>query len=137
MENQIVVNDYRQMDKILKEERTYLLNLVKKIKKAKCNVLLIQKSILRDAVNDLSLHFLAKLNILAIKDIERDEVEFICKVNLWSMNRSRNSLNELILTPSTNSPPAANRSPISITLPKTSSVPRISSRKSRRPAHAR
>jgi len=53
--------------------------MVKKIKKAKCNVLFIQKSILRDAVNDLSLHFLAKLNILAIKDIERDEVEFICK----------------------------------------------------------
>lgn len=79
MENQIVVNDYRQMDKILKEERTYLLNMVKKIKKAKCNVLFIQKSILRDAVNDLSLHFLAKLNILAVKDIERDEVEFICK----------------------------------------------------------
>jgi T-complex protein 1 subunit delta len=80
MENQIVVNDYRQMDKILKEERTYLLNMVKKIKKAKCNVLLIQKSILRDAVNELSLHFLSKLNILAVKDIERDEVEFICKV---------------------------------------------------------
>ena len=79
MENQIVVNDYRQMDKILKEERTYLLNMVKKIKKAKCNVLLIQKSILRDAVNDLSLHFLYKLGIMAIKDIERDEVEFICK----------------------------------------------------------
>ena len=80
MENSIVVNDYRQMDKILKEERTYLLNMVKKIKKAKCNVLLIQKSILRDAVNDLSLHFLSKLGILAVKDIERDEVEFICKV---------------------------------------------------------
>ena len=81
MENQIVVNDYRQMDKILKEERTYLLNMAKKIKKAKCNVLLIQKSILRDAVNDLSLHYLQRLNILAVKDIERDEVEFICKVS--------------------------------------------------------
>ncbi|KAK3045789.1 T-complex protein 1 subunit delta, partial [Coniosporium uncinatum] len=79
MENQVVVNDYRQMDKILKEERTYLLNMVKKIKKAKCNVLLIQKSILRDAVNDLSLHFLFKLGILCIKDIERDEIDFICK----------------------------------------------------------
>ena len=79
MENQIVVNDYRQMDKILKEERTYLLNMVKKIQKAKCNVLLIQKSILRDAVNDLSLHFLSRLKIMAIKDIERDEVEFLCK----------------------------------------------------------
>ena len=67
------------MDKIVKEERMYLLNMVKKIKKAKCNVLFIQKSILRDAVNDLSLHFLQRLGILAVKDIERDEVEFICK----------------------------------------------------------
>lgn len=79
MENTIAVNDYRQMDKIVKEERQYLLNMVKKIKKAKCNVLFIQKSILRDAVNDLSLHFLQRLGILAVKDIERDEVEFICK----------------------------------------------------------
>ncbi|KAI9023257.1 T-complex protein 1 subunit delta [Hyaloraphidium curvatum] len=79
MENQIVVNDYRQMDKILKEERTYLLNIVKTIKKSGCNVILIQKSILRDAVTDLSLHFLSKLKIMVVKDIERDEVEFICK----------------------------------------------------------
>ncbi|CAH1755968.1 12504_t:CDS:10 [Entrophospora sp. SA101] len=79
MENQIVVNDYRLMDKILKEERQYLLNMCKKIKKTNCNVLLIQKSILRDAVNDLSLHFLSKLKILVVKDIEREEIEFICK----------------------------------------------------------
>ncbi|KAJ2766722.1 T-complex protein 1 subunit delta, partial [Coemansia nantahalensis] len=79
MDNQVVVNDYRQMDRILKEERNYLLNLVKKIKKAGCNVLLIQKSILRDAVNSMSLHFLAKLKIMAIKEVERDEIEFICK----------------------------------------------------------
>jgi T-complex protein 1 subunit delta len=79
MDNQIIVNDYRQMDKILKEERQYLLDLCKKIKKAGCNVLFIQKSILRDAVNDLSLHFLSKLKIMAVKEIERDEIEFICK----------------------------------------------------------
>lgn len=79
MDNQIVVNDYRQMDKILKEERQYLLDMCKKIKKAGCNVLFIQKSILRDAVNDLSLHFLSKLKIMAVKEIERDEIEFICK----------------------------------------------------------
>lgn len=76
-ENNIVVNDYRQMDKILKEERVYLLNMCKKIKKAKCNVLLIQKSILRDAVNDLALHFLSKLGIMVVKDIEREEIEFL------------------------------------------------------------
>lgn len=83
MDNQIVVNDYRQMDKILKEERQYLLNMCKKIKKSGCNVLLIQKSILRDAVNELSLHFLAKLKIMVVKDVERDEIEFIAKVSLY------------------------------------------------------
>lgn len=42
-------------------------------------MLLIQKSILRDAVNDLALHFLAKMKIMVVRDIERDEVEFVCK----------------------------------------------------------
>ena len=79
MDNQIHVNDYRQMDKIIKEERTYLLNICKKIKKTGCNVLLIQKSILRDAVTDLSLNFLSRLKIMAIKDVERDEIEFLSK----------------------------------------------------------
>lgn len=79
LDNQIVVNDYRQMDKILQEERKYLLEICKKIKKCGCNVLLIQKSILRDAVTDMSLHFLSKLKIMVIKDVERDEVEFLCK----------------------------------------------------------
>jgi T-complex protein 1 subunit delta len=41
--------------------------------------LLIQKSILRDAVNELALHFLAKSKIMVIKDIDRDQIEFISK----------------------------------------------------------
>ena len=47
MDNQVVVSDYSQMDRVLKEERQYILNIVKQIKKIGCNVLLIQKSILR------------------------------------------------------------------------------------------
>jgi len=79
LENSVVVNDYTAMDRILKEERKYIVNLVKKIVATGCNVLLIQKSILRDAVNDLALHFLAKKKIMVIKDIERNDVDFICK----------------------------------------------------------
>lgn len=79
MENQVIVSDYTQMDRVLREERQYTLNLVKQIKKAGCNVLLIQKSILRDALSDLALHFLNKMKILVVKDIERDEIEFVCK----------------------------------------------------------
>ncbi|CAB3403997.1 unnamed protein product [Caenorhabditis bovis] len=80
MENQVIITDYAQMDRALKEERTYLLDLCKQIKKAGCNVLLIQKSILRDAVNELALHFLAKMKIMCIKDIEREDIEFYSKI---------------------------------------------------------
>merc|ERR550537_235969 len=83
------------MDRVLREERNYILNLCKQIKKSGCNVLLIQKSILRDAVNDLALHFLAKFKIMVIRDIERDDVEFISKslgckpcANVESLNAS-------------------------------------------------
>jgi chaperonin GroEL (HSP60 family) len=55
------------MDRILKEERNYILSMIKKIRATGCNVLLIQKSILRDAVTDLSLHYLAKAKILVVK----------------------------------------------------------------------
>jgi len=79
MENQVVVSDYSQMDRVLREERQYIVNIVKQIKKVGCNVLLIQKSILRDAVNDLALHFLAKMKIFVVRDIEREDIEFVCK----------------------------------------------------------
>jgi T-complex protein 1 subunit delta len=70
------------MDRILREERKYIAGLVSKIVKSGANVLLIQKSILRDAVNDLSLHFLAKKGIMVVKDIERNDIEFISKVKI-------------------------------------------------------
>jgi T-complex protein 1 subunit delta len=79
MENNVVVSDYAAMDRILREERKYILNMCKKIKKSGCNVLLIQKSILRDGFNDLSLHFLAKLDIMVVTDVERTDVDFIAR----------------------------------------------------------
>jgi T-complex protein 1 subunit delta len=79
IDQNVVVKDYSAMDRIMKEERKYIANLISKIVKSGANVLLVQKSILRDAVSDLALHFLAKKGIIVIKDIERDEVAFICK----------------------------------------------------------
>eukprot|EP00512_Aurantiochytrium_limacinum_P004965 CAMPEP_0171495502 /NCGR_PEP_ID=MMETSP0958-20121227/6179_1 /TAXON_ID=87120 /ORGANISM="Aurantiochytrium limacinum, Strain ATCCMYA-1381" /LENGTH=527 /DNA_ID=CAMNT_0012029495 /DNA_START=202 /DNA_END=1782 /DNA_ORIENTATION=- len=79
IENNVVVSEYAAMDRILREERKYILKLCKKIKDSGCNVLLVQKSILRDAVNDLSLHFLAKMKILVITDVERNDIEFISR----------------------------------------------------------
>lgn len=36
--------------------------------------------VFRDALSDLALHFLNKMKIMVVKDIERDDIEFICKV---------------------------------------------------------
>lgn len=33
-----------------------------------------------DAVNDLALHYLAKMKILVVRDIEREDVEFVARV---------------------------------------------------------
>ncbi|EGB03329.1 hypothetical protein AURANDRAFT_70446 [Aureococcus anophagefferens] len=77
MENSVVVSDYAAMDRLLREERKHVLGLCKKVKKAGVTVLLIQKSILRDAYNDLSLHFLAKMGILVVADVERGDVAYI------------------------------------------------------------
>ena len=79
MDNTVVVSDYAAMDRILREERKYILNQCKMIKKSGANVVLIQKSILRDAYNELSLHFLAKMGILVVTDIERTDISFICR----------------------------------------------------------
>ena len=42
----------------------------------------------RDAVNDLALHFLAKMKIMVIKDIEREDIEFVCKVGFLGTSSS-------------------------------------------------
>jgi len=79
MENQVIISDHAQMDRVIKEERQYILNIIKQIKKTSCNVLLIQKSILRDAISELAVHYLAKMKILIVKDVEREDVPFIAK----------------------------------------------------------
>ena len=73
IEQNVVVSDYAAMDRLLREERKHILTLCKKIKKSGATVVLIQKSILRDAYNELSLHFLAKMDILVVTDIERTD----------------------------------------------------------------
>jgi len=80
MESNIQVRDYTQMDRLLREERAILAKMVKQIAKTGCNVLLVQKSILRDATTDLSLDFCAKAKILVVRDIEREDIEFISKI---------------------------------------------------------
>jgi T-complex protein 1 subunit delta len=77
MEHSVVIDDYQQIDRALREERAYILKAINPIVKSGCNVLLVQKSILRDAVSELAAHYLAKRNIMVVPEVEREDIEFI------------------------------------------------------------
>lgn len=79
MESNVVVGNDQAMDRIIKEERQYILGIIKKIIASGANVLLLQKSVLREAISDLALHFLAKKKIMVVKDIDRNDIDFISK----------------------------------------------------------
>lgn len=79
MDSQVILTDYDQMDRVQREQRKYILHLVQSIAKTGANVVLLQKSILRDAISDLALTFLQKKGILVVKDIERKDVDFVCR----------------------------------------------------------
>lgn len=42
----------------------------------------------RDALSDLALHFLNKMKIMVVKEIEREDIEFICKVSVVIMSQT-------------------------------------------------
>ena len=68
---------------MLKEERNYILQMIKKIRASGANVLLIQKSILRDAVTDLSLHYLVGLLCLGLGNKTLNSKSPTCPCTTW------------------------------------------------------
>lgn len=79
MESNVQVKDFSQMDSLFRDQRKYVAGMVKKIKASGVNVLLLQKSILRDAISSLAASYLEKVNIAYVRDVEREDVEFLSK----------------------------------------------------------
>eukprot|EP00915_Cephaloidophora_sp_WS-2016_P003166 GHVH01004266.1.p1 GENE.GHVH01004266.1~~GHVH01004266.1.p1 ORF type:complete len:536 (-),score=96.22 GHVH01004266.1:71-1678(-) len=79
MEQSVVVKTYEAMDRLLREERKATAKQVKAIAATGCNVLLVQKSILRSAVSELACDYLAKAKIMLIRDVEREDIDFVAR----------------------------------------------------------
>ncbi|KAK2964628.1 putative T-complex protein 1 subunit delta [Blattamonas nauphoetae] len=79
MDVTVVVGDAEEMRRTIEQERRYIIDICKKVKESGANVLLVQKSILRDAIDQMGRFYLAKLGVMVVEDIERDEVDFICR----------------------------------------------------------
>mmetsp|Transcript_35038 Transcript_35038/g.89528 ORF Transcript_35038/g.89528 Transcript_35038/m.89528 type:complete len:532 (-) Transcript_35038:2861-4456(-) len=77
IENVVIIENYLSMDKVLKEEKEYTLGLCRKIKSSGCNVLLVQKSILRESISTFCFQILSQMKIMIVQDIERDDISFI------------------------------------------------------------
>jgi T-complex protein 1 subunit delta len=79
MDSHFVLADSEQMGRVQREERKHLLPIVTAIAKTGANVVLLQKSILRDAISDTALAMLTNKKILVVKDIDRTDVDFVCR----------------------------------------------------------
>ncbi|KAH9412059.1 TCP-1/cpn60 chaperonin [Ordospora pajunii] len=78
MDSKILINDSSLMDKVIQDERKYILEMCKKIKKSGCTLLIVQKSILRESLSDLASHFLKQLNILVVNSVDRKDIDYLC-----------------------------------------------------------
>lgn len=79
LDSKVIINDHSLMEKIVREEREYVIDIIKRIRKTGANFLLIQKSIVRESCSELAQYFLKKVGIFIIDDIDRKDIEFICK----------------------------------------------------------
>jgi len=79
MESHIVLSTPGQMAQAEKQRRLYVLRLVKALQAIKPDVILLQKSVLRDALSDVAIKALKSAKIMVVKDIERTDVDFVCR----------------------------------------------------------
>ncbi|KCZ82289.1 hypothetical protein H312_00312 [Anncaliia algerae PRA339] len=79
LDSKIIINNAELMDQTIKEERDYILSMCKKIKHTGTELLILQKSILRESASELAVHYLNKLGISVLDGVERSDVALLEK----------------------------------------------------------
>ncbi|AAK39824.1 t-complex protein 1, delta SU (nucleomorph) [Guillardia theta] len=77
LDNSIILRSYSSMDKLIREEKKHILSICNKIKSSGCNLIIIQKSIMKESISMEALEILSNMKILVIKDVERDEISYL------------------------------------------------------------
>ncbi|KAI5165684.1 T-complex protein 1 subunit delta [Nematocida sp. AWRm78] len=71
----ITINNYESMEQVIREEKEHVLFLCKQIKESGIDLIILQKSIIRESLSELGLHFLERMGIMVVDDVERKEIE--------------------------------------------------------------
>ena len=76
------------MQDVESDEKAYISAIVKKLIEAKVNVVLIQKSILRDSMNKMARMFLNQAGIMYVDNIDRTQMDQVARVILKFINQN-------------------------------------------------
>jgi T-complex protein 1 subunit delta len=79
MDSSVVLSNCTQVDRLLEEGRHYVIRFVKVMKSFGVNVLLLQKSLLRDTLSDVAEYYMSRAGILTVRGVERDDVVYISR----------------------------------------------------------
>mmetsp|Transcript_41978 Transcript_41978/g.65589 ORF Transcript_41978/g.65589 Transcript_41978/m.65589 type:complete len:511 (+) Transcript_41978:116-1648(+) len=71
---------YSSLDKILRIRKKYAQSIGRKIKGSGCNVMILQKSLIKENICEITMQILAQLQILLIKDVDREDGDRICQI---------------------------------------------------------
>lgn len=75
MDSKITVGTYEGMEEVIRQEKVYVLSLCKSIREKGIDLVVIQKSILKESLSELALHFLDRMGVLVVDGVERKEIE--------------------------------------------------------------
>lgn len=75
LDSKIKVGNYEAMEQVIREEKAHVLSLCKKIKDKGIDLVILQKSIIRESLSELGLHFLERMGIMIVDDVDRKEIE--------------------------------------------------------------
>ncbi|KAH9385988.1 T-complex protein 1 subunit delta [Nematocida major] len=75
LDAKITVSNYESMEQVIREEKAHVLSLCKHIKDKGIDLIILQKSIIRESLSELGMHFLERMGIMVVDGVERKEVE--------------------------------------------------------------
>ncbi|OAG30483.1 T-complex protein 1 subunit delta [Nematocida displodere] len=75
LDAKITVDSYEGMEAVIREEKAHVLSLCRHIKEKGIDLVILQKSIIRESLSELGLHFLERMGVLVVDDVDRKELE--------------------------------------------------------------
>lgn len=79
MDFEVEIQNYEQMEKFVNEEKEYVIKRINKLKEAGVDLIVMQKNLMRESISELAHHYLEENGIKVIKNVDRDDIAYLCE----------------------------------------------------------